>query len=232
MEIRQVFRVSEQGYSRPYQCYDDNGVLRWCKGNHTGLRSLISEWICASIASRLDIPVPKFDILRLDPELFESWRRIKGPEVPLLVTEYNPFVFASTNIDEAKDVVDVVKDCAAADRRLLGRIYLFDEFVRNTDRTDGNSNLLTNASIHVIDHNNAFDPEFDAGSFAREHILRAYRAGLAETDVEAVRESVRRDITEGFLDDVWGLMPDAWTDMGSEILPLERVKEVLLGGRL
>ena len=41
MQIRQIVRVSDQGVSRPYQCYDENGVLRWCKGNHTGLRSLI-----------------------------------------------------------------------------------------------------------------------------------------------------------------------------------------------
>ena len=40
MQIRQIVRVSDQGVSRPYQCYDENGGLRWCKGNHTGLRSL------------------------------------------------------------------------------------------------------------------------------------------------------------------------------------------------
>ena len=32
MEIRQIVGVSEQGVSRPYRCYDENGVLRWCKG--------------------------------------------------------------------------------------------------------------------------------------------------------------------------------------------------------
>ena len=67
MQIRQIVRVSDQGVSRPYQCYDENGVLRWCKGNHTGLRSLIAEWVCARIARELELPVPACDILRLDP---------------------------------------------------------------------------------------------------------------------------------------------------------------------
>ena len=78
MQIRQIVRVSDQGVSRPYQCYDEAGVLRWCKGNHTGIRSLLSEWICARVAQRLGIPVPACDILRLDPSRFQDWARCRG----------------------------------------------------------------------------------------------------------------------------------------------------------
>ena len=86
MRIRQVVRVSDQGVSRPYQCYDENGVLRWCKGNHTGLRSLIAEWVCARIARELELPVPACDILRFDPTAFREWARCRGEHLPQLVT--------------------------------------------------------------------------------------------------------------------------------------------------
>ena len=87
MQVRQIVRVSDQGVSRPYQCYDENGVLRWCKGNHTGLRSLIAEWVCARIARELGVPVPACDILRLDPATFREWTRCRGERLPQLVTE-------------------------------------------------------------------------------------------------------------------------------------------------
>ena len=84
--------MSDQGVSQPYQCYDESGVLRWCKGNHTGLRSLMSEWVCARIARELGLPVPACDILRLDPALFQDWVRCQDVRVPQLVTEANPVV--------------------------------------------------------------------------------------------------------------------------------------------
>ena len=77
MNIRQILRVSDQGVSRPYQCYDEDGVLRWCKGNHTGLKSLMSEWICARVGTALRLPVPPCDILR-SAELDRLYRLAVG----------------------------------------------------------------------------------------------------------------------------------------------------------
>lgn len=75
--------MSDQGVSRPYLCYDENCVLRWCKGNHTGLRSLMSEWVCARIARELGLPVPAGDILRLDPSIVAAF----AAQVRQVVTE-------------------------------------------------------------------------------------------------------------------------------------------------
>ena len=74
MRIRQIVRVSDQGVSRPYQCCDENGVLRWCKGNHTGLRSLIAEWVCARIARELD---------EVWSEMPAEWTEAGGEALPL-----------------------------------------------------------------------------------------------------------------------------------------------------
>ena len=228
MNIRQIVRVSDQGVSQPYQCYDENGVLRWCKGNHTGLRSLMSEWVCARIARELGLPVPAFDILRLDPALFRDWAGCQGVRVPQLVTEANPFVFASTNVKDSKDVIDIERDLHCDDPGLLARICLFDELIRNGDRTDDNTNLLSNAGVHVIDHNNAFDPAFDRETFLCEHALRRFRSAAGSATVAAFAGQVRQVVTDEFVDEVWSEMPTEWTETGCAALPLETVKGILL----
>lgn len=228
MQVRQIVRVSDQGVSRPYQCYDEKGVLRWCKGNHTGLRSLMSEWVCARVGRALGLPVPSCDILRLDPRYFQSWSRCQGEPMPQLVTEANPFVFASTNVADAKDVIRIETDLRCDDPVLLVRICLFDELIRNTDRTDVNTNLLSNAGVHVIDHNNAFDAAFDRTTFMREHVLRRFRSEANPLVVDTFAGQVRQVVTEGFLEAVWSEMPLQWTEAGCETLTLEIVKGVLL----
>ena len=228
MQIRQIVRVSDQGVSRPYQCYDEKGVLRWCKGNHTGLRSLIAEWVCARIARELGLPVPACDIMRLEPASFQAWARCQGVLVPQVVTEANPFVFASTNVEDSKDVIDIDRDLHCDDPVLLARICLFDELVHNMDRTDDNTNLLSNAGVHVIDHNNAFDLAFDRETFRREHALRRFRTQVAPSAVDAFVRQARQVVTEACLDCVWSEMPTEWTEIGCEALPFETVKGVLL----
>ena len=39
---------------------------------------------------------------------------------------------------------------------------------------------------------------------------------------------VRQVVTEGFVDEIWSEMPEEWTGIGCEVLPLETVKGVLL----
>ena len=228
VNIRQIVRVSDQGVSQPYQCYDENGVLRWCKGNHTGLRSLMSEWVCARIARELGLPVPACDILRLAPATFRSWASCQNVRLPQLVTDANPFVFASTNVADSKDVIDIERDLHCDNHELLARICLFDELIRNMDRTDDNTNLLSNAGVHVIDHNNAFDPAFDPETFRREHALRRFRAEADPSAVAAFAEQVRQAVTGRLLDEIWSEMPVEWTDAGRDVLSLEAVKGVLL----
>ena len=230
MVIRQILRVSDQGVSRPYQCVDERGVIRWCKGNHTGLRSLMCEWICGRIGRALGLPIPRCDILRLDVRMFDDWRMCKGADLPPLVTTANPYVFGSEHVADAKDVVDTDADLRLDDPLLLAKICLFDELVHNVDRTDYNTNLLSNAGVHVIDHNNAFDPSFDPDAFAREHVLRRFRAKAASEDVEAFRAEMRRVVTEAFLDEIWTEMPEEWTEPGGEALSLDRVKDILEEG--
>jgi len=223
MRVKHIVKVSDQGVSRPYQCHDENGALRWCKGNHTGLRAVMAEWLCARMAQALGLPVPPCDILYLDPKCFDGWCATVGGGLPALVIPANPYVFASLNVPDAKDVSEPESELRHEDPLLLARIYAFDAFVRNMDRTDFNSNLLINSGVHVIDHNNAFDPSFDPREFARTHILRGYYAKAAPRDKTDFADRIRSTITPDFLASAWSEMPEAWTDVGRGVFSLEAV---------
>lgn len=228
--IESILKVSEQGVSRPFLCLDETGGIRWCKGSHTGFRSLVSEWVCARLAREIGLPVPDFGIFRLDCGDFRLWRGMQDGDVPDLVTDANPFVFGSLNVENSKDVFDPRVDLGHVDLKVLARIYWFDRLIRNTDRTDFNSNLLVNGSVYVIDHNNAFDPAFDEGEFAGEHILRDCRDMISADDVEALKKRVRELVQGAFLDSVWDEMPTAWTDVGEAVLSLETIRRVIMEG--
>lgn len=91
--IESIIKVSDQGVSRPFLCRDENGCVRWCKGSHTGFRSLISEWLCACLAREIGLPIPDFEVFRLDRSDFCAWRAAQNSDAPGLVTDANQFVF-------------------------------------------------------------------------------------------------------------------------------------------
>ena len=228
--VKSILKVSEQGVSRPYLCVDESGGIRWCKGCHTGIRSVVSEWICARLANQLGLPVPDFAILKLDVSTFREWRNLQNREAPEIVTDSNPYVFGSLNVEDCKDVFDAESELDHVDKKMLAKIFAFDRFIRNTDRTDYNSNLLVNENVYIIDHNNAFDPKFSISEFEAEHILRKYCGALSEAEQLAFSSSFAELVSGSFLDEVWSEMPDAWTDIAEEILPLSHVRDVFQEG--
>jgi len=222
-----ILKVSEQGVSKPFICKDDNGGIRWCKGSHTGFRSLVSEWICASLAREVGLPVPDFGIFRLDHSDFCVWRSVQNTVVPDLVTEANQYVFGSLNMENSKDVFDSKSDLAHVDRALLAKIYWFDKLIHNTDRTDFNSNLLANGSVYIIDHNNAFDPSFDRNAFAEEHILRPFRNAISTDELRSFQARVGSLAQSSFLECAWNEMPDAWAEVGETVLSLDTINSII-----
>jgi len=221
--IDSILKVSDQGVSRPFVCRDDDGGIRWCKGSHTGFRSLVSEWICAHLAREVGLPVPDFGIFRLDRSDFCIWRDAQNAVVPDLVTETNQYVFGSLNVENSKDVFDSQSDLAHVDRELLAKIYWFDKLIHNTDRTDFNSNLLANGSVCIIDHNNAFDPAFDRNAFSDEHILRHFRDAISTDEIRAFQARVGTLVQSSFLERAWNDMPDEWAEVGESVLSLETI---------
>lgn len=226
-DIAEIIRISEQGVSQPFLCRDADGVCYWCKGKTSGIRTVQAEWVCAGIARLLGLPVPDASILRVPDGLYEQWAAVHASDVPILSTPSNPYVFASMDIPNCKDATTGA-DLDGADARLLARILLFDRAIRNTDRVDDNSNLLVSpdASLHIIDHNNAFDPSFDPVGFMRSHILRESYAAFADDAKAWFRDAFRAIVTRDAIEGIWHEMPAPWTD-DSAGLTLEDVCSII-----
>lgn len=231
MRIRQILRVSDQGVSQPFLCVADNGRRYWCKGANGGIRGMVCEWLCANLAGRLGLPVPPFRVLEVPEGLFEAWAEAAGGTPPALVSPMVRHVFGSEDAGGHRDVMDF-SELRNIPPATLAAILLFDRLVRNTDRTDANSNLLLSpdgGTLSAIDHNNAFDPAFDDVEFMRTHILRESLCLAADGDKAAFRAALRAAAAAHNIEEWWYAMPPSWTD-GCGLTP-EAVSEILRAGQ-
>lgn len=216
-QIAQIVRVLQQGVTSPILCKTEDGVEYCCKGFHAGIASLCKEWICANLAKALDLPVPEFEIFDVPLKLFENWNKAKGNTAPVFVHSGCHHVFASRIIDCVKDVFNSQE---LADKKVdtaaTGRILMFDRIIHNCDRTDWNSNLLMtsgrNPLIYIIDHNSAFDENFERDEFLRSHILRDFHSKMNQDDKVCFFNDVRRLLSEGVVEDIKSRLPAAWLD--------------------
>lgn len=166
LEIVEIQGRTEQGFQNPFKCIASDGELYFVKGRQTNRASQCNEWICANLARELSLPVPPFRIVNVSEELLSEtpadWKEIGlGP------------AFGSRNHP----------GCTWFERsnlpyvplQLKALLFAFDWWVQNIDRSDGNPNLLWDASqgeLVVIDHNLAFDPDLSPEDFMAHHVFR------------------------------------------------------------
>jgi hypothetical protein len=119
-----------------------------------------------------------------------------------------------------------VTDVASIDSGMRRQVLLFDWWILNFDRTDDNPNMLwdtVNQTLHVIDHNLAFDDD-PLVAFWTDHIFRQDRAALSDAMLMA-NDLVRMRAILGQLPDIWSGIPESWTDVSE--LTLANVDNVL-----
>lgn len=167
LQITEILGPSDQGKCRPYRCRAEDGAIYYVKGRQTNRASLWHEWICAHLAQALGLNVPAFGIVEVSEELLaettHDWRDIGagpafGSRLHASAAWFEPSVAREVPISTQRDVL------------------VFDWWVRNGDRTQGNPNLLWDAArkeLVVIDHNLAFDPSFVNAEFLDQHIFGA-----------------------------------------------------------
>lgn len=172
MQIVEVLGPSVQGMSRPYKCIADDGAIYYVKGQQTNRASLWKEWISGHLGVSLGLPMPPFALLQVDQtllaELPKEWRDIGA--TPAFGSRHHD----SATWFEPNLIEKVPPDVQQA-------ICIFDWWVRNSDRLSGNTNLLWDAEsqkLIVIDHNQAFDPDFDAQEFCQDHVFAAQWAAI------------------------------------------------------
>jgi len=174
LQIREVLGPAEQGKSLPFKCIAEDGDLYFVKAQQTNRASLWREWICAHLARAFGLNVPPFSLVQIDEtlhaELPAEWRQLG------CLPAFGSRQHRGTSWLELGMAPLVPK---AAQRDIL----VFDWWVRNVDRLEGNPNLLwdqEHQAVVVIDHNLALDPDFKADEFIQEHVFAAQWGELAD----------------------------------------------------
>lgn len=166
INIIQINEISEQGFSQPYHCIAENGHEYFVKGLRSRRSSQINEWLCANMAQALHLPIAPFALLNVPDELFDELT----PEQQKIGTG------AAFGSQAQRDQVHVLpKHLQYIPIDLQRKIAAFDWLIQNMDRTQHNPNLLfqpATKQLTVIDHNVAFDPDFQATQFVQTHIFQ------------------------------------------------------------
>ena len=210
--IVEIIRRSEQGVTRPFVCRGDDGATYWVKGNGAGTRALCSEWIGGRLAQGIGLPIPRFVLAEVPQEVIAFSDAQEATDLGAGV------VFASEDVPGAceltYDRIPSVPD------ELRWRILLFDWWVRNADRSlgprGGNVNLLRvpdARSVHVIDHNMAFDPDFDPAAFWTDHVFHADVGHIPSAWLQETKAAM--NAAASTLEGILAALPSPWTDVAT-----------------
>ncbi|HYQ25116.1 HipA family kinase [Stenotrophomonas sp.] len=206
--IEEILRRSDQGITRPFLCRGDDNSLYYVKGSAANKRSLICEWMAGTLASGFGLNVPQFEIAYVPDglaDLHPEGRDLgSGP------------VFASQAAYNLNEILFV--QAGRVPLEVRRDVIAFDWWVRNADRsltaTGGNPNLLWDAAssnLVVIDHNQAFDPDFDPGTFLATHVFQAEFAALSSDLMLMAHYADRMKATlDLWWDNAWGRVPGEW----------------------
>jgi len=194
---------------------DDDGlyVLKF-RGAGQGPKALIAELVSGEIARTLGLPVPEIVFAELDCDLA---RTEPDPEIHQLI-------YDSAGLNLALDYLPGSVSYDPAVHRiahdLASRIVWLDAFVSNVDRTARNTNMLMwHRQPWLIDHgatlyfHHAPGWNTDASrprapfTLIKDHVLR-HRA----TQLEAEDEALAAALTPAAIDEILGLVPDAWLE--------------------
>jgi HipA-like protein len=167
VEIVEILGPAEQGRTTPFLCAGDDGLQYYVKGRQTDRRSQWCEWLCSHLGRAFGLPVPTPQLVEISPELLAetqpAWRSLGagvafGSECVIGAQWLEPVMFSKVPEAMRRDVL------------------VFDWWVSNLDRNDGNPNLLwqpAEARLAVIDFNLAFDEDYTDEQLRCQHVFRA-----------------------------------------------------------
>ena len=169
VQIVEVLRRSEQGVTRPFICRGDDDDVYFVKGVGAGRRSQIAEWIAGKLGLALGLPIAPFEIVDVPEELMEF-----DSGLELVDLGAGP-AFGSQRQEVMELTASAVQEVPT---ELQQKLLAFDWWIRNADRLltekGGNPNLFwepDSFELVIIDHNQAFDPDFDPAIFLNYHVF-------------------------------------------------------------
>ncbi|WPL15566.1 hypothetical protein Thiowin_00467 [Thiorhodovibrio winogradskyi] len=208
IQIVEVLRRSEQGMTQPFICRGDDGEIYFVKGIGAGRRSQICEWIAGKLALAFGLPIAPFHLVDVPEELSEAGGGLTLSELG------SGLAFGSLRQEAMELTISTVREVPDG---IQQDVLVFDWWIHNGDRLlterGGNPNLFWNPAsreLIVIDHNQAFDPDLDAGGVRGHHVFAAQWSNilgdmLKRHDYNARFASVLADWPE-----VVAAIPEAW----------------------
>lgn len=169
LEITEILHQSAHGYTKPYLCRASDGELYYVKGYLAGKESLVFEWIAGCLGRAFNLPIPEFCIVDVPQYLVD-------PDVGDYSDLGAGLAFGSRYVEA---LMEITRERAGKVSLELQRdVVVFDWWIKNQDRTlgaiHGNPNLFLepkHGQLVVLDHNCAFDEEFNAEIFVTEHVF-------------------------------------------------------------
>lgn len=216
LELIEIDKVVDQGMTKPLLCKGSNGKSYYAKGKRATASGLIKEWMAANLAKAFELPIPDFHIAYIDSLLIESY----GDEAIENLGDGN--VFVSEQIESVTDFKYSMLE--KTPMKLQKDILLFDLWVENADRTlsenySGNPNLIwdsANNKPYIIDHNLAFDDEFDLPLFWQTHVCQKQFSNFQFDFTEKQQLEARLQYCLQQWDIAWDKIPEEWKQQNED----------------
>ncbi len=217
LEIYEIIECAVQGRTSPFLCKASDNKNYYVKGLAATASGLIKECIAGSLAHAFDLPIPTFQVAYLDGALTKAYGQ------NALKSLGSGYVFASECIDSTTEFkYEMLKQVVPSLQR---DILLFDLWIQNEDRAlsdlGGNPNLLWQSQsgqskLHVIDHNLAFDEDFEKRQFWETHVFRLQFSNFQLDSIEKQRIESRLQESLKCWAAYWDKIPDEWKEENEE----------------
>jgi len=217
IEIDEIIEDTVQGLTNPALCKGSDGEKYIVKGRAAQNSGLKNEYVCAYLGQKFGLAIPDFSLVTFPNTLLEFDNDLdrRFGNGPCFASRYHPRFQEFDRSSYSQNNAQFFKD-----------LFVFDFWIKNDDRNfvpenGGNPNLIVDSQrskILVIDHNLAFDDQFDLESFKLRHVGCKYWFD-EQLDMFTKGQYKERmsNALEG-LEDFLQTLPHEWCDDDPDIL--------------
>jgi len=210
--ITEVLRRADAGVSvNPFICRTEDGREIYVKPAGTLPESLVYEWLGSSLAREMNLPVADFTLIDLPTLLVDS---VMGIDTSGLNAGIG---FGSYHVGTGCRDMEI-GDIGRMSPGLMAEILAFDLWIHNGDRIlnnqGGNPNLVIGPDQEesfLIDHDNAFDPNFSPEELRSYHLGWNQRSYWLCAIERQIWEAKTRSALER-LPEFWKELPESWLE--------------------
>lgn len=207
--IEEVLGRAQQGMTHPFICRGDDGDIYYVKGFGAGRRSQICEWVAARLANLFGLPIAEYALADTPQEL------VMYSTFPGIRDLGSGIVFASRALPHVQELNVTTREHVPEE--LACDVLVFDWWLHNEDRhlteLGGNPNLLWDVEseeLVVIDHNQCFDPTFNAARFLDTHVFKDHWNRIFSDHIERAAYLGRMNRALAELEVIRASIPDSW----------------------